>query len=508
MNGDERKPDSLMSGSRIARGAIWNVLGQVLPLMVGLITIPYLIDQLGVARFGVLSIAWMVIGYFSIFDFGIGRALTKITAEKLGCGQHDEIPPLIWTALLLMAVLGLFGGVVILVASDTLVKTVLEIPDNLITETLNTFYLLALSVPLVILTTGLRGVLEAYQRFGMVNLLRVPLGIWTFVGPVAALAFSSSLPYVVFMLLLGRGVALLAHLVLCFYVVPSLKSDARIKKQLMTPLAKFGGWMTVSNIVGPIMVYMDRFFIGALISMAAVAYYATPYEVVTKLWILPMGLVGVLFPVFSSVFKVDKQASVELLDSGTKYIFISMFPLILAILLFSFEGLNIWLGDEFALEGAIALKWLAIGVFFNSIARVPFAMVQGAGRPDIIAIIHLIELPLYLAVLYWSLDVYGIAGAAASWTLRILLDYIVMFLVVSRLLPESKKVININHSYMVLATVVFLFAFLANSVWQLKLLAWMVIVSMFAAFAWKILLKDKDRIYIKGLVKKMRYSGC
>ena len=47
-------------------------------------------------------------------------------------------------------------------------------------------------------------------------------------------------------------------------------------------LLRFGGWMTVSNIVGPLMVTLDRFLIGALISVSAVAYYATPYEVVSQ----------------------------------------------------------------------------------------------------------------------------------------------------------------------------------------------------------------------------------
>ena len=47
--------------------------------------------------------------------------------------------------------------------------------------------------------------------------------------------------------------------------------------------------MTVSNVVGPIMVYLDRFLIGALLPMAAVTQYVTPYEVVTKLTVIPGG---------------------------------------------------------------------------------------------------------------------------------------------------------------------------------------------------------------------------
>ena len=48
--------------------------------------------------------AWMVLGYFSLFDLGLGRALTKMVAEKLGLGLERELPCLVGTALGLMMV--------------------------------------------------------------------------------------------------------------------------------------------------------------------------------------------------------------------------------------------------------------------------------------------------------------------------------------------------------------------------------------------------------------------
>ena len=72
-------------------------------MLVAIVAIPILIEGMGLARFGVLTIAWMVVGYFSLFDFGLGRSLTKLVAEKLGNEQNKEVPSLIWAAMLLMA---------------------------------------------------------------------------------------------------------------------------------------------------------------------------------------------------------------------------------------------------------------------------------------------------------------------------------------------------------------------------------------------------------------------
>ena len=134
-------------------------------------TIPVLIRGLGTDRFGVLTLVWMVLGYFSLFDLGLGRALTKLVAERLGLGLEGDIPDLVWTALGLMMALGLAGTALVILIAPWLVRGVLQIPGPLQGESLVAFYLLAASLPFLIVTAGLRGVMEAYQRVGLINLV-------------------------------------------------------------------------------------------------------------------------------------------------------------------------------------------------------------------------------------------------------------------------------------------------------------------------------------------------
>src|SRR5476649_1254437 len=293
------QPSGLTSGRVLARNTIWSLLGQLLPMAAAVVCVPPLIHGLGVARFGVLSLAWIVIGYFSLFDLGIGRAVTKLVADRLGAGRHDSIPPLVWTASLLMLLLGVFGGLVTLGISPWLVQRALKIPQDLQAETLSSFYLLAASIPLVTLTSGLRGVLEAQQRFGLANLIRVPLSIFSFAGPLLVLPFSHSLVPVVLVLVAGRIVALAAHLLACFYAMPALRHNFALRRSEAGPLLRFGGWITASNILGPIVAYIDRFFIGALLSVTALAYYTTPLDMVGRLSVVPGALAAVLFPAFA-----------------------------------------------------------------------------------------------------------------------------------------------------------------------------------------------------------------
>src|SRR4051812_10928069 len=289
----------------VRRNAFANLFGQATPLLVALFALPVLTRKLGPDRFGVLTLAWSVLGYFSLFDLGLGRALTKLVAEKLSLGEKTVVPSLVWTSVILMSLLGLVATILVWALADRLVHQVLRIPAPLQGESLYSFYLLAVSIPIVTATVGLRGVLEATQRFDLINLVRIPLGAFTYLGPLVVLPFSGSLLYIVAVLLVGRVVACVVHLLLCFRVMPDLKRWRSVDRHAVRPLLEFGSWITVSNIISPIMVSLDRFAIGAMISVTAVAYYTAPYEAVTKLWLIPAALTGVLFPAFASAWVLD-----------------------------------------------------------------------------------------------------------------------------------------------------------------------------------------------------------
>jgi O-antigen/teichoic acid export membrane protein len=425
----------LTSGRMLARNAVWNLIGNSAPMIVAVVCIPILIQGLGKERFGVLTLAWALIGYASLFDFGLGRALTQLVARKLGAGEEREIPSLAWTSLLLMLLLGFVGTASILLLSPWLAGRGLNVPAALQTETLQSFRLLGLSIPFVITTVGLRGLLEAHQRFGLVNALRIPMGMFTFAGPLLVLPFSKSLVPVVATLVTGRIAAWTAHLLVCLRVLPELGRSIAWERSAAGPLLHFGGWMTVTNVVSPLMVTLDRFLIGALVSMTAVAYYATPYEVVTKFLLLPGALIGVMFPAFSASFVQDRERTALLFGRSVKSLFLVLFPIMLCTVALAQDGLKLWLGPEFAQHSFRVLQFLAVGVFINSLALVPFALLQGVGRPDLTATLHLIELPLYLGLLWWLIGALGIEGAAIAWTARVGVDALFLFGLAKRFVP-------------------------------------------------------------------------
>jgi O-antigen/teichoic acid export membrane protein len=297
-------------------------------------------------------------------------------------------------------------------------------------------------------------------------------------------------------LVVGRVVAWAAYLIACLKVLPALRRRVAVRWERAADLARVGGWMTVSNVVSPLMTYLDRFLIGALLSASAVAYYVTPYELVTRLWLVPSALMGVFFPAFAATFRRDRVRTAGLVDRSLRAMFVILFPITLTVVALAGEGMTLWMGAEFAAHSMGVLRWLAAGVLINSLGQVPFALLQGAGRPDLTGKLHLAELPLYVAAIWALAGSLGIEGVAIAWVLRVSVDTVVLFLLAARLVPG---VAALRHAWKVTLAAGAVFAGVALPEELFVRLAVLgVVLSLFAAYAWRGILEPGERASIRA----------
>lgn len=406
----------------MARNSVYSLLGQLAPIPVALISVPLIVDRMGIERFGVLTMAWIVLGYFSLFDLGIGRATTKFVAECAAQGRNSELRKLVSRSLSLLIALGTICMVAVLALTNWITSSLLNIPASLMTEAHDSFMLLAVAIPVMLLISGVRGVLEALQLFREINIIKVPSSVATYLAPLAIVFLTTDLAVVVLVLVLSRIITLILYGWLCWKRLPKAVPGEQGRGVTTTQLLKYGGWLSVSSLVAPLIGYADRFFIGSIITLAAVAYYSTPFDVMTKLFIIPGSILVVVFPAISAFNVTDTGKLNELYRSATKYILIIMTPFALILIGFAEPLMKLWLGVEFAAQSSLVVKILATGILFSSVARIPLNTTQAIGRPDISAKLYLSEFPLVILALYLLTGGYGIVGVASIWLVRIVLE--------------------------------------------------------------------------------------
>ncbi len=442
------------SGRMLARNTMLNLAGRVAPLLVAIFTVPYVIHHLGPDRYGLYSLASIVVGYFALFNLGIGPATTKYVAELLGKGEIDRLPEQVWTAVASQACLGLVGGILLAAATPFLVGHVLKIPAGLHSQAHVIFLIMAAALPVDFVAGSFRGVLSASQRFDLLNAIDIPVGTLMGLVPVAAIALGYGLPAIVLFLLLLRVASVGVVITLSMRLHPALRS-IRFDFGLVRSLLGYGGWVTVSGAVSPILTYFDQFLIGAVLSIAAVGFYTPPYTIANKLSILPSCLTATLFPAFSTAAgRGDSEWIRKTFIRSFKFLILIVGPAALLLAFFARPLLTFWLGAKFANEGALALQILAAGVLMNALAFIPYSLLQGVGRPDLTAKFHLAELPIHIGLVWFLVIHFGLPGAALAWTFRVTLDFVLLIVAACWLTRTSPRLLagrELRRSFLTLA---------------------------------------------------------
>lgn len=484
----EKKTHSL--DRHVAIGTAWNLLGLTSPLVAAIAAIPLLVSALGAEKFGILAIVWIVTGYAGTLDLGLSRALTKFVSEELGQGTARNISRYSWVVFSANWVVGVVSGIVLYVLSPWLASSVFRVSTNFQSEAITALRWLALILPFVIQTSSFFGLLEAFQRFDLINLVRTPLGLLNILGPLAVVYFSPSVAYVVQLLAISRLVAWSILGITCLRFVQR-PSTSFFSLGLLRPLLRFGGWLTLSSIVVPLMMYLDRILIAASIGLEAVAYYTVPYDVLAKLLVISIAVTSALLPALGRVNSRDPNATANLFAQGFNTILALTAPVLASVSLLAQEILRNWVGDAFASQGAMPAKIVAIGVLIGSVSRIPWIYLQSRGETKSIAIIHLLELPLFIALLWILIDAAGILGAATAWTARVTFDAFALYLVAARF--DRTLIHRIRSQAAILLFLVALMAVPAFFVESLILRC--VALFVFSSLCWKFGWRE-----IKGLI--------
>jgi O-antigen/teichoic acid export membrane protein len=432
-----------LTGRLFARNAAFNLTGEAAAFLIGAVCIPYVVRKLGTDAFGILSISWALLGYMSLFDLGLSRATTKFVAEAVSTGNYGKIPALVWTSITFQFVFGVLAGSILVWKAPWLSAAVFRMPPTMTSDATKCFQLLGVATPVILVTNCLKGMLEALQHFDLINYIKTSTNVLMFSSPFFLLPFGAGLTSIILFLTVLRFVAMLAYFKLCFSPFPRTSLRPSFEREVLSRLFRYGGWVTVTNLAGPLLMYADRFALGALLSVAAVAYYTGPADMLNRALVIPASLGSTLFPAFSSLQAAGAMEKVEdIYARSLKYLIVTMGPLLLLITIFARDILRLWLGPVFAANSAAPLQILAVATFFSALSILPYGLLQGAGRPDITAIFHVLELPLHLGIVWILVSRMGIVGAAIAVTIRVLIDTILILWACDRVHLASLQAVH------------------------------------------------------------------
>ena len=399
----------------IRKHTAYNLFGTVLPIAVSLITIPVYIDTIGESRYGVLAIAWLLLGYFGLFDLGLGRATAQRIAS-LGHAKAKERSDTFWTALAINSALGLLGAFIMWPVALYFFGNHFSVDTKLELEILDVAHWLALAVPVATISGVFSGTLQGLSKFLELNLISVIGSAFLQIVPLTvALIYGPDLTWLIPVTIITRLFVMAILFQRCYSSI--LAGHAfKISKALSGSLLQFGGWVTISSVVGPMMVILDRFVIGAQLGARYVTFYTVPFQLAERTNVIPNALSSAMFPQLAQVGLGSEGKMLS--EKALTHLTVIMTPLFLLGIFLIDWFIGFWIGEGFALKASVVGQILLVGFWANAIAKIPNALLQAGGRPDIVAKCHLVELIPYFILLYFGLEYLGIVGAAIAFSIR------------------------------------------------------------------------------------------
>jgi O-antigen/teichoic acid export membrane protein len=401
-----------MSTRPIRINFIVNLLSPMTRIVVALVTVPLYLHHIGDARFGVMSIVWVLLGLFGFLDLGLSRAVTNALAKLRDAPQAHRARVLL-TTFGLNAGFGTLGGVVLYVFGGLMLKHFISMPDEISAEVSWSLPWIACLLPLTLISAAGAGALESRELFLLVNSIQIFTTTLAQVAPIVAAIFvSPSLTVVIPTAAASQGFGAIVILAVVYRLEGPFSLRA-IDWGEARKLLNYGGWMFATQVIYPGVATVNQFIIGSVAGVAAVAHYSVPMSLVQRSAAIPTAFGRTLFPRLSSL---SGDAAHALGARALSMMAFGFAAICAPAIILSHTFFRYWIGADFAAAAAPAAQLLFPGMWTSALSLVAFTLLQSQGRADLTGKVAIVQALPCIAI-FWVLTMaFGIVGAAAAWT--------------------------------------------------------------------------------------------
>jgi O-antigen/teichoic acid export membrane protein len=415
----------LTSRKTLVSSLLINGVNKIIPMVLGVVTIPFFIKGIGQEQFGILTIIWAFIGYGMMMDLGLGSALTRHVAGCLSQNDTQGLPSIVYTTVLVGALFGSVGTALLYLSAPFLVDF-LSIDLIYRSDALLSLRIMSFIVPLIVSNLILIGVLEAYQEFKAINHTLWPIYISNFILPVLLIPIYPTLSIVLWCVLLGRFISLL----MTIQKVKQLfqKQDLHtytFQLQEVKPLLGYSKWISFYGVIATIMGSFDKSIISNILGASNIAYYTTPNFGLSRISVFVESAMKVIFPMFRMKQGHGEEAALRMYYKLLAVMSVGLFLLYGGVALLAKPIMQLWISPEFAQNAYLPTMLLCASFYLSNLAGLSMSFLQSTGRAKLDTLILATLFPLYIGALYLFVKPYGVVGGCLSLVGLKLIEFLI-----------------------------------------------------------------------------------
>jgi O-antigen/teichoic acid export membrane protein len=199
------------------------------------------------------------------------------------------------------------------------------------------------------------------------------------------------------------------------------------------PLLRFGGGWLLAVMAVMFLVNIEKLLLVRMVSVQTLAYYSIAFTFANTATFLPQAMTQTLLPAFSRLKSLGQSKSVQdLFRRGMRYSLLIELPGLMVMAVAARPLFRFWAGTEFEINSTLPFYILLVGLFFNILASVPHSAIVAAGRTELLARLYWLQLLIYPPGAALLIYRFGIAGAATAWSVRAIVDAILINIIAYR----------------------------------------------------------------------------
>jgi O-antigen/teichoic acid export membrane protein len=498
---------------KIIKNALWNIGGTAWVFIFQIALIPYITYKMGNEKYGIWSLIWIILSYFGFLELGTGAATIKYMSEYLAINDYENANKMFWTSLWTNIFQGLIGSILIYSTASYAASNIFKISKQLLPEAIIIIKLSSVGLLLSFILGTLNAAASAMQRFDIINKIGAFMSSAQLLACAIILYFKGNLIHVVFSSILIEICSIFWFSFIIKKLIPQLKFFLWTKKQFIK-LIIYGGYITISRIIGPILIHTEKILIASLLSVSSLTYYIIPYNLISKLQLLSLSISNALFPTMSEIDSIKDMNTAKNLTVRSICILSSISSLIISLsIIWAYHFLNIWMGTNFANTSTRIFQIICVAFWFNMIADIPLVYLRATKKPYLPAIFHLTELIIYIPSLYLLITKLGLIGAALALTIRTFLDASLMIIATFRelripLIKLFNISLNIATTSAILMTSLLLITQTIMKLNMIIIIIYSLIFIIIELFIiWRYILKAEEKEIIYNKIKLLMHTN-
>jgi O-antigen/teichoic acid export membrane protein len=343
---------------------------------------PLLLDRLGLDRFGIWSLALVVLNTLRLLDGGIAASVARFYAMHAARDERVDAGRLLVGSLLSLALIGVALSFAMYPLAPSIVD-LLDVPADLEGEAALVLRWVPALAALALMGESTSALLVGHGRFRA-----LAATMWTSAGAFAvavvvlvdpgahleALMVATALRFVVLVaanLLLGAE-----HVAIRWPFLPSLTTAREV--------GSYSSRMQLSALTGFVNSQLDALVIAAVLPVRYVGLYQIGLQVSSAVRSLPLFAFPPLLTRLTTIFRLEgrEEAGAEFERLERRWLPAVLGYGVVAIAAIGFS-VPVWLGDRYVLSGAVAGVLLAGFTVHVGLTGMRTCYVRAVGRPGL-----------------------------------------------------------------------------------------------------------------------------